>query len=157
MNYTLMHKDIPVVEITLDDGGTKITRVGELYHGEDLPVGVPITWDKADRAALNAWWTDRLIPSARSGLVDALSQLGFPNPQQVISRNLGLSLSDHYWVKPASSNLSWDEVNFFEKGFWSRAAFNRAHKAYSLRRTLSRFLFTSRFSPFSETEIPAVL
>ena len=55
MNYTLMHKDIPVVEIALDDGGTKITRVGELYHREDLPVGVPITWDKADRAALNAW------------------------------------------------------------------------------------------------------
>ena len=114
MNYTLMHKDIPVVEIALDDGGTKITRVGELYHGEDLPVGVPITWDKADRAAFNAWWTDRFIPSARSGLVDALSQLGFPNPQQVISRNLGLSLSDHYWVKPASSNLSWHNVNFFE-------------------------------------------
>ena len=80
-------------------------------------MGVPITWDKADRAALNAWWTDRFIPSARSGLVDALSQLGFPNPQQVISRNLGLSLSDHYWVKPASSNLSWNEVNFFENDF----------------------------------------
>ena len=107
----------PVVEIALDDGGTKITRVGELYHREDLPVGVPITWDKADRAALNAWWTNRFIPSARSGLVDALSQLGFPDPQQVISRNLGLSLSDHYWVKPASSNLSWNEVNFFENGF----------------------------------------
>lgn len=117
MNYTLMHKDIPVVEIALDDGGTKITRVGELYHGEDLPVGVPITWDKADRATLNAWWTDRFIPSARSGLVDALSQLGFPDPQQVISRNLGLSLSNHYWVKPAGNNLSWNEVNFFENGF----------------------------------------
>ena len=117
MNYTLMHKDIPVLGIALDDGGTKITRVGELYHREDLPVGVPITWDKADRAALNAWWTDRFIPSARSGLVDALSQLGFPNPQQVISRNLGLSLSDHYWIKPADSNLSWNEVNFFENAF----------------------------------------
>lgn len=53
MNYTLMHKDIPVLGIALDDGGTKITRVAELYHGEDLPVGVPITWDKADRAAFN--------------------------------------------------------------------------------------------------------
>ena len=66
--------------------GQKLTRVGELYHGEDLPVGVPITWDKADRAALNAWWTNRFIPSARSGLVDALSQLGFPNPQQVFQK-----------------------------------------------------------------------
>ena len=41
MNYTLMHKDIPVLGIALDDGGTKITRVGELYHREDLPVGFP--------------------------------------------------------------------------------------------------------------------
>ena len=77
-------------------------------------MGVPITWDKADRAALNAWWTNRFIPSARSGLVDTLSQLGFPDPQQVISRNLGLSLSDHYWVKTAGSSLSWNEVNFLK-------------------------------------------
>ncbi len=49
--------------------------------------------------------------------MDALSQLGFPDPQQVISRNLGLSLSNHYWVKPAGNNLSWNEVNFFENGF----------------------------------------
>ena len=80
-------------------------------------MGVSAVRDKIDRAALNAWWADRFIPSARSGLVDALSQLGFPNPQQVISRNLGSSLSDHYWVKPAGSNLSWDEVNFFENDF----------------------------------------
>ena len=106
MNYTLMHKDIPVVEIALEDGGAKITRVGKLAYGENLPMGVSTVRDKIDRAALNAWWADRFIPSARSGLVDALSQLGFPNPQQVISRNLGLSLSDHYWVKPAGSNLS---------------------------------------------------
>lgn len=117
MNYTLMHKDIPVVEIALDDGGTKITRVGKLARGENLPVGVLIARGKADRVALNTWWADRFIPSARSGLVEALNQLGYPDSQQVISRNLGLSLSDHYWVKPAGSGLSWSEVNFFENGF----------------------------------------
>ncbi len=41
MNYTLMHKDIPVVEIALDDGGTKITRVAELYHGGICRWGFP--------------------------------------------------------------------------------------------------------------------
>ncbi len=117
MNYTLMHKDRPVVEIVLDDGGTKIPLVGELAHRENLPVGVPAVQGKADRAALNTWWSDRFIPSARSGLVEALSQLGFPDPQKVISRNLGLSLSEHYWVKPAGGSLSWNEVNFFENKF----------------------------------------
>ena len=117
MNYTLMHKDIPVANLTLDEATGSIQRIDALFRGEHLPVGVPVRHGVADRAAFNAWWTDRFIPSARSGLVDALSQLGFPDPQQVISRNLGLSLSDHYWVKPAGSNLSWNEVNYFENGF----------------------------------------
>ena len=117
MNYTLMHKDIPVADLTLDETTGSIQRIDALFRGGHLPVGVSVRRGMADRAAFNAWWTDRFIPSARSGLVDALSQLGFPDPQQVISRNLGLSLSDHYWVKPAGSNLSWDEVNFFENDF----------------------------------------
>ena len=117
MNYTLMHKDIPVADLTLDETTGSIQRIDALFRGGHLPVGVSVRRGMADRAAFNAWWTDRFIPSARSGLVDALIQLGFPDPQQVISRNLGLSLSDHYWVKPAGSNLSWDEVNFFENDF----------------------------------------
>lgn len=117
MNCTLMHKDTPVADLTLDETTGSIQRIDALFRGGHLPVGVSVRRGMADRAAFNAWWTDRFIPSARSGLVDALIQLGFPDPQQVISRNLGLSLSDHYWVKPAGSNLSWDEVNFFENGF----------------------------------------
>ena len=117
MNYTLMHKDIPFADLTLDETTGSIQRIDALFRGGHLPVGVSVRRGMADRAAFNAWWTDRFIPSARSGLVDALSQLGFPDPQQVISRNLGSSLSDHYWVKPASSNLSWNEVNFFENDF----------------------------------------
>jgi hypothetical protein len=112
-----MHKDIPFADLTLDETTGSIQRIDALFRGGHLPVGVSVRRGMADRAAFNAWWTDRFIPSARSGLVDALSQLGFPDPQQVISRNLGLSLSDHYWVKPAGSNLSWDEVNYFENDF----------------------------------------
>ena len=117
MNYTLMHKDIPVADLTLDETTGSIQRIDALFRGGHLPLGVSVRRGMADRAAFNARWTDRFIPSARSGLVDALSQLGFPDPQQVISRNLGLSRSDHYWVKPAGNNLSWNEVNFFENGF----------------------------------------
>ena len=97
--------------------GQKLPVLANCTTGRICRWGFPSPGTKLDRAAFNAWWTDRFIPSARSGLVDALSQLGFPNPQQVISRNLGLSLSDHYWVKPASSNLSWHNVNFFENPF----------------------------------------
>lgn len=28
-----------------------------------------------------------------------------------------LSLSDHYWIKPTDSSITWDEVNFFSNPF----------------------------------------
>lgn len=28
-------------------------------------------------------------------------------------RNLGLSLSDHYWIRPADFRRLWDDINFF--------------------------------------------
>ena len=80
MNYTLMHKDIPVVEIALDDGGTKITRVGELYHGEDLPVGVPITWDKAGPGCLQRMVDGPVHPLRPLRVSGRPQPIGFSQP-----------------------------------------------------------------------------
>lgn len=40
MNYTLMHKDIPVADLTLDEATGSIQRIDALLHREHLPVGV---------------------------------------------------------------------------------------------------------------------
>ena len=72
MNYTLMHKDIPFADLTLDEATGSVQRISVLLHGEHLPVGVPIHRGMADRAALNEWWADRSIPASRSGLREAL-------------------------------------------------------------------------------------
>ena len=55
MNYTLMHKDIPVADLTLDEATGSIQRIDALLHREHLPVGVPVRHGVADRAALNEW------------------------------------------------------------------------------------------------------
>lgn len=36
---------------------------------------------------------------------------------ELLNRSHGLSLSDQYWVKPESSDLEWDTVNFFTNLF----------------------------------------
>ena len=82
VNYTLMHKDIPVADLTLDEATGSIQRVDELLHGEHLPVGVPDRHGVADRTALNEWWEDRSIPASRSGLREALETLGVKDPSQ---------------------------------------------------------------------------
>ena len=117
VNYTLMHKDIPVADLTLDEATGSIQRVDELLHGEHLPVGIPVQHGVADRAALNEWWEDRSIPASRSGLREALETMGVASSKLLLSRCYGLSLSDHYWIKPAGSGLTWSQVNFFENSF----------------------------------------
>lgn len=117
MTHTLMHKDIPGADLTLDEATGSIQRIDVLLHGEHLPVGVSVRHGVADRAALNEWWEDRSIPASRSGLREALEPLGVASPKLLLTRCYGLSLSDHYWIKPADSELTWHDVNFFENSF----------------------------------------
>lgn len=100
MNYTLMHKDIPVVALELDEATGAVQKIGEAYHAEHLPVGISVRHGMVDRAELNTWWIDRSIPASRSGIRKALETLNIPNTQMLLTKCLGLSLSDQYWVKP---------------------------------------------------------
>lgn len=117
MNYTLMHKNIPVMDMILDELTGSIRKNGKLYNPEHLPVGVTVNKGIADRATLNQWWSDRCIPASRSGVNQALETLNVASTKMLISRCFGLSLSDQYWVKPENSQLEWKNVNFFENPF----------------------------------------
>jgi hypothetical protein len=116
MQYTLMHKDVPVVDITLDETGI-ILKIGTLHDERRLPVGVGILSNGIDRRALNEWWTERSIPTSRSGLEAALRVIGISSPVLLLEKCYGLSLSDQYWISPKGSGLKWEDINFFQNGF----------------------------------------
>ena len=117
MEYTLMHKNIPVIEIDLDEATSSVQKICAVYHPEHLPLGTATKHGEVDRAALNAWWIDRSIPASRSGVRKALETLDLPNTQMLLTRCFGLSLSDQYWVKPQGSDLQWERINFFTNPF----------------------------------------
>ena len=118
MNYTLIHKNIRVADIEIDEDTGVIIGIGDIYAKEHLPAGVPFCHNGTiDRAALNKWWTGRSIPASRMGINDALEILGMYNTELLPTKCLGLSLSDHYWVRPADSDMTWEGVNFFDKEF----------------------------------------
>ena len=117
MECMLMHKRIPVAVIELDDATGFIQKIGEIYAPEHLPVGIPVRNGIADRTALNDWWTDRSIPASRSGIREALEILEIANTTLLLLRCYGLSLSDQYWIKPDGSNLTWEDINFFDNPF----------------------------------------
>ncbi len=117
MKCSLMHKQIKVAELELDDVTGFIQKIGVLYAPEHLPVGVAVRKGIVDRAALNEWWTDRSIPASRSGIREALQTLEIESTKMLLVRCYGLSLSDQYWICPEGSALSWDSINFFQNDF----------------------------------------
>lgn len=117
MKYTLMHKNISVADLVLDETTGSIVKIENLYEISHLPVGVSVKKQIVDRAALNEWWLDRSIPASRSGVRKALETLNIYSTKMLLTRCYGLSLSDQYWIKPRGQELKWENVNFFDNDF----------------------------------------
>ena len=116
MRCDLMHKDIPVAELDIDDADGSIGEIIHVLDVDRLPVGSVVDGD-VRRDRLKAWWSGRSIPVTRSGIAHLMRALDLDSTGPLLSRSMGLSLSDHYWIRPSDTNVSWDEVNFFDNGF----------------------------------------
>lgn len=117
MDAVLMHKEIPVVDIKIDEDSGAIFGIDTVHNSEHLPIGIPEQNGVIDRAEFNSWWTERSIPASRSGIKDALEELGVASTRTLLIRCYGLSLSDQYWVKPKDTDLTWRDINFFDNSF----------------------------------------
>jgi hypothetical protein len=51
------------------------------------------------------------------GLREALEAMKVSSAQVLLTKCYGLSLSDQYWAKPESTDLKWEDVNFFDNAF----------------------------------------
>ena len=110
--YSLMHRDEPVCAITIDTVSGAIHRVSKPVNPELLPLGGCI-----DSATLKKWWQRRAVPIGQGKIQRILEQLGITTPQEYLARNLGLSLTDHYWIKPLDMELGWADINLFTNDF----------------------------------------
>lgn len=110
--YSLMHRDDPVCAITIDEISGAILRVSKPVNPELLPLGGCI-----DSAMLKKWWQHRAVPVGQGKIQRILEQLGIATPQEYLVKNLGLSLTDHYWIKPLDMELGWADINLFTNDF----------------------------------------
>lgn len=117
MKCTLMHKRIAVAEMSIDDATGYMTKVSVIYEPNHIPIGVSVEKGIVNLKEFNDWWTKRSIPASRSGIRDALETLDIASTKMLLIRCYGLSLSDQYWICPEGTNLTWDEINFFDNAF----------------------------------------
>jgi len=117
MNYTLMHKNFPVVLIEIDSETGVVSKVGRSFAIERIPVGVSVRDGLPNRGDLNDWWQGRSIPASRQNIRQALKILGVSSTDELLTQCYGLSLCDQYWVNPVRNPLDWNEINFFDNPF----------------------------------------
>lgn len=117
MNYTLMHKRKPVAEIKIDKQTSSISKIGEVFAKEHVPLGIEVKKGQIHRGDLNQWWKSRSIPASRVGIEQLLETLNIRSTENLLDKSYGLSLSDQYWICPSNSNLKWDDINFFHNTF----------------------------------------
>ena len=121
-SYELMHKDDAVASVHLDDLSGAILKVTPSANPELLPLGGSQGAD-----SLRKWWLRRAVPISQGNIAALLQQEGIPSTQSLLVRNLGLSLSDHYWIRSQKSDLTWREVSPFSNAFSSLSKAASAH------------------------------
>lgn len=115
-SFTLMNRTHEVVRLVYDSRRKEFTKIGTDVDSAFAPIGLS-SKGIIPLAVFNVWWRGRGIPKTRDGLAKLLDEAGVALPQELVLRNLGLSLSDQYWIRPAGSSLRWEDVNFFNNPF----------------------------------------
>lgn len=113
--YTLRHKDVPVFDCVFEDG--YFVRIQKVHNLEHVPVGCRNLFGKADAGLFREWWQRRMLPDIRR------KDLVFDSADRMAELNFGCNLSDHYWIEPFGSGLSYSDVNLYENGFSDETGF----------------------------------
>ena len=113
--YYLMWKNEIITLLQFDDNG-KLTAYSRNISESAMDIA-PLAYRSTPEKWLYKWWEERSIPVTRDQLKKVLSGAGFSTPEQYLIKNLGLSLTDYYWIKPVDSNLTWNKVNLFDNDF----------------------------------------
>lgn len=115
--YILKHKNISVFPCVFDDETNRVMKLGKIEVPELIPVGVHSINHFIDKKSFVRWLNDRQIPNTRYGLKEFLSSVGVDDSNELMLINLGINMTDHYWLCPEDLDLKWEALNFYQNDF----------------------------------------
>ena len=115
--FDLMNKNRCVLSFAYDSTLHAATAITSLEEVAWAPPAILSNDDTTNLTALNAWWRHRGIPASRHQIERLLLSLSLDSTAVLAEESLGLSLSDRYWIRPSGSELTWEDVNFFDNDF----------------------------------------
>lgn len=106
MLYVLKRRDDIVTVIDFLEDGTIYKFHHELVNPELAPLH-----DADNHDWLKQWRKRRAVPVGQGHIRQLLEKRGLLGPEDYLLKNLGLSLTDYYWISPLDSGLTWKDVN----------------------------------------------
>ncbi len=123
MKCVLMNKNAEVLVAEYDEAVKAFIRIIEVKNIHYAPYIIEGIYEEGDlnsnhlRTNLSEWFKGRGIPSWRDKLDLLLHRLNIDTPSELLDKAFGLSLSDQYWIKPYNSDITYEDVNFFDNDF----------------------------------------
>ena len=123
MKCILMNKNKEVLSAEYNEASKFFDYIYEVKDINYSPYILRNFYDENDinnasfRTNLSEWFKGRGIPAWRDKLDLLLYRLNIIAPYELLDKAFGLSLSDQYWLKPEDSNISYDDINFFDNDF----------------------------------------
>ena len=106
IKYILMHKNDKFGTILFDENIGRITE----YH--DDRNGLSPYLGNCDIKKIQKWWEMRAVPASRATMQQVINNANCLNTEVYLAKNLGLSMTDTYWIKPSGIDLSFNNVKF---------------------------------------------
>ena len=144
MKYILMHRELPVAILSINDISGTVYRVDDMLQPAHLPTGLYAADRKELAKNLNLWLAGRTIPASRSGFHRALEDLQVQKKLQLSANVLmmkcfALSLSDQYWLNPVEQPLEFYRNNLLSLINVLQSGLN--HNVYHKNKKPSRHYF----------------
>ena len=111
---TLLNKDYPVLRAIYDDELHAFTKITQVCDTDHAPPAILDHKNATNRLLLNDWWKGRAIPASRNHLAKDFPYLD--DVMELPEQNMGLALSDRYWIAE-DGGIRWADVNFFDNPF----------------------------------------
>ncbi|MBR5968772.1 MAG: HipA domain-containing protein [Lachnospiraceae bacterium] len=106
--YLLKHKNHTCGLILIDADDGKLLRFTATDSSRTPFLG------NATLPLMKKWWEARAVPGSRKMMLERIRQAGCENQYEYLAKNLGLSLTDAWWICPVEETLRWEDVNFFK-------------------------------------------
>ncbi|MCR5778818.1 MAG: hypothetical protein K6G84_15605 [Lachnospiraceae bacterium] len=106
-NYHLMHKNDICGVLSIDIISSKFENYKDNNEGFSPFLG------NTTIENMNRWWEMRAIPSSRETIRKLINSLEIITSEDYLAKNLALSITDTYWIKPDGSDLKYEDINLF--------------------------------------------